>query len=159
MEASAWSVAGLVGAGAVSGTGVVVSVLMTGSSLIPYALVETTDSARVLVLFRLKPAHVLGTPSGVGVVPAAGLRPSSFEGHVLLGTASGVGEVFFAAGLRSSSFKGLSLESLIARRSCLFLGRFVVRSLPVELAFRLLRTPSVSGMRATSLREVGGADV
>jgi hypothetical protein len=32
------------------------------------SLVETKDSVRVLVPFRFKPAHVLGTPSGVGVV-------------------------------------------------------------------------------------------
>jgi hypothetical protein len=74
-----------------------VSVLTTGSRLISCVFVETTEPVRVL--FRFKPAHVLVTSSGVGVV-------------------------FFAAGLRSSSFKG-------QERSCLFLGRSGVGSSPL----------------------------
>jgi hypothetical protein len=57
-----------------------------------------------------------------------------------------VGVAFLAAGLRSSSFEGLSLVPLIAGRFCVFLARFVVRSVPVciyicILAFRLLSSP------------------
>jgi hypothetical protein len=68
--------------GSVDGLLVAVSVLMTefsldGSRLIPCALVETTDSVRVLVRFRFKPACARYAV-GVGVVfLAAGLRSSS----------------------------------------------------------------------------------
>jgi hypothetical protein len=97
MEASAWSVDGLAGAGEVSVLSIGSSlkscalVKTTGSiglaafsvvlsRLISSPLVETTDPVRVLMVFRFKPGRVLDAPSGVGVVFfAAGLRFLSIE--------------------------------------------------------------------------------
>jgi hypothetical protein len=128
---------GLANAG---GTGAgAVSVLSAGSSLIFCVLVETTDLViRVLVLFCLKPGHVLAAPSW------------------------GTGLVFFAAGLRSSSFEGLSFVSLAAERSCLFLARFLLRSLHVpvsicKLAFRLPVFVAIVGQASCVVSECIGS--